>query len=91
MLNISRDYTKCNEIFDTFVAFMAGIMILAIGACVCLGYNLLYFDINLPNGSDGQLLDIIDYISNYIMMPLVALFTCIINSIILTINRNHIK
>lgn len=54
------------------------IIVLVIGACVCLGYNLLYFDIDLPNGSDGQLLDIIDYISNYIMMPLVALFTCIL-------------
>ena len=45
---------------------------------VCLGYNLLYFDITLPNGTHAQILDIFDYISNYIMMPLVAFLTSIL-------------
>lgn len=48
------------------------------GVVVCLGYNLLYFEVHLPNGTIGQILDILDYISNYCMMPLVALLTCIL-------------
>ncbi len=48
------------------------------GIIVCLGYNLLYFDVKLPNGSNGQILDILDYISNNCLMPLVALLTCIL-------------
>ena len=31
----------------------------------------------LPNGSVGQLLDIMDYISNSLLMPLISLLTCI--------------
>lgn len=45
---------------------------------VCMGYNLLYFEIKLPNGTNAQLLDIFDYISNYCMMPLVAFLTSIL-------------
>ena len=48
------------------------------GTIVCLGYNVLYFELPLPNGSVGQILDILDYISNNCLMPLVALFTCIL-------------
>ena len=51
---------------------------LIIGVVVCLGYNLLYFEQSLPNGTTGQVLDILDYISNYIMMPVIALATCIL-------------
>ena len=53
-------------------------MALAISTVVCLGYNLLYFDFKLPNGSVGQILDILDYLSNNIMMPLLAIGTCIL-------------
>lgn len=45
---------------------------------VCLGYNVLYFEVTLPNGTVAQILDIFDYISNYIMMPLVAFLTSIL-------------
>ena len=51
---------------------------LAIGIVVCLGYNVLYFDVKLPNGSNAQILDIIDYISNNVLMPVVAIGTCIL-------------
>lgn len=50
---------------------------LVVGIIVCLGYNKLYFEIKLPNGSIGQILDILDYFSNSILMPLVALITCV--------------
>ena len=48
------------------------------GAIVCMGYNILYFEVNLPNGTTGQILDILDYISNNCLMPLVAILTCIL-------------
>ena len=48
------------------------------GIIVCLGYNKLYFEITLPNGSHAQILDIMDYISNNCFMPLVAIGTCIL-------------
>lgn len=51
---------------------------LVVGIIVCLGYQGLYFELTLPNGTVGQILDILDYISNYIFMPLVALLTCIL-------------
>ncbi len=58
-------------IIETVIAAVGGLL-------VCLGYNKLYFDVNLPNGSHGQILDILDYVSNAVMMPLVALLTCIL-------------
>ena len=51
---------------------------LVIGAVVCLGYNRFYFELALPNGSVGQILDVLDYVSNYILMPVVAIGTCIL-------------
>ena len=54
------------------------IITLVLGVIVCLGYNLLYFDFTLPNGSVGQILDIMDYISNSVLMPVVAIGTCLL-------------
>lgn len=51
---------------------------LAGGIVVCLGYNKWYFEIKLPNGSKAQILDIMDYISNNALMPVVAIGTCIL-------------
>ena len=48
------------------------------GLVVCLGYNIFYFELTLPNGTVGQVLDLLDYISNYILMPVVAISTCIL-------------
>ena len=62
----------------TKATIIEGIIALAIGIVVCLGYNKLYFEIKLPNGSIAQILDVLDYISNNILMPLVAIFTCIL-------------
>lgn len=45
---------------------------------VCLGYNVWYFDLTLPNGSVGQILDVLDYASNNILMPIVGLLTCLL-------------
>lgn len=51
---------------------------LGLGILICLGYNAFYFELKLPNGSVGQILDIFDYISNNILMPVVAISTCIL-------------
>lgn len=62
---------KKSVVIVTLYALIAGIV-------VCLGYNKLYFEVKLPNGSTGTILDIMDYISNNCLMPLVALLTCIL-------------
>ena len=54
-----------------------GVYALIAGIIVCLGYNVLYFELRLPNDSVGQILDVMDYISNYVLMPVVALATCV--------------
>ena len=54
------------------------VMSLVLGVIVCLGYNVFYFDLKLPNGSVGQVLDLFDYVSNYILMPVVAFATCVL-------------
>ena len=65
---------KKATIIETAVATVISIII-------CLGYNLFYFETRLPNTSEGgsaQLLDIFDYLSNNIFMPIVAIGTCIL-------------
>ena len=50
------------------------------GVAVCLGYNVLYFEAILPNtpaGKNAQILDVLDYISNYVLMPVVSIATCV--------------
>lgn len=55
-----------------------GIIALVLSTVVCLGYNALYFEFKLPNGAVGQILDIMDYLSNNILMPVLAIGTCIL-------------
>ncbi len=62
---------KASVIVETIIAGVIALF-------VCLGYNKFYFEIELPNGSTAQLLDILDYISNYLLMPLTAILTCVL-------------
>lgn len=58
---------------------IVALIALVLGLVVCFGYNFLYFDLMLPNsGVPGQILDVMDYISNYVLMPVVAIATCIL-------------
>lgn len=66
--NISR---KKATIIEGIIAIIAAV-------CVCLGYNIMYFEFTLPSGTTGQLLDIFDYISNNLLMPSLAILTCIL-------------
>lgn len=45
---------------------------------VALGYSVFYFELELPNGSKGQLIDVLDYISNNFMMPFISVLSCIL-------------
>lgn len=54
-------------------------LIAAVGAIVvCLGYNVFYFELALPNGSTAQILDLFDYVTNSVLMPIIALVSCIL-------------
>ena len=53
-------------------------LVAVMGVIVCLGYNVMYFELTLPNGSVGQILDVLDYISNFVLMPVVSIATCIL-------------
>ena len=59
----------------TWLSFAA---ITAVAVVVCLGYNVFYFEVNLPNGVKAQVLDLLDYVSNNIMMPVLEIGTCIL-------------
>lgn len=56
---------------------MAGIGFL-VSVIVCLGYNKLYFEASFATVVNGQILDILDYASNNLLMPIVAILTCIL-------------
>ncbi len=59
------------------VLIMASIGLIG-SVVVCLGYNVLYFEYTLPNGVTAQILDIFDYLSNNLLMPVLAICTCIL-------------
>lgn len=83
--------TSCISIMETLVAscmemfaierhrmcMYVGIYSAITAAIICLGYNLLYFELPLPNGQTAQILDLADYISNSFLMPFISLLTCI--------------
>ena len=69
------DKFKWSRTKATIVEFIIAI---AGGFAVCFGYNIWYFDMKLPNGSVGQILDLMDYVSNSVLMPVVAIGTCIL-------------
>ncbi len=62
---------QTSTIVTTLISLIGGVV-------VCLGYNVFYFELPLPNGSVAQVLDVMDYTSNNILMPIVAIATCIL-------------
>lgn len=72
---------NCMEIFHTSrkkTVILLSVIYLAASAVIALGYSIFYVEVKLPNGSTGQLLDIMDYISNSVMMPFIALLSTIL-------------
>lgn len=74
----------CMETFKKSRRFMSVVVFgvfAVLSVIVCLGYNedVWLFFADLPNGKSGQqLLDVIDYISNNLLMPIVSFLTCIL-------------
>ena len=58
-------------------ALIVAVLAAIAAVVVCLGYNLFYFSITLPNGTVAQILDLVDYISNSVLMTAISLGTCI--------------
>lgn len=72
---------NCMEIFHKSrqkMCAVIGIYSLVTAVLICLGYNVLYFEVKLPNGTVAQLLDIMDYVSNSFLMPFISLLTSIL-------------
>ena len=72
---------NCMEIFRTDrkrTVLVLTVIYLAASAVIALGFSVFYFEVKLPNGSVGQLLDVMDYISNSVMMPLIALLSTVL-------------
>ena len=72
---------NCMEIFHKTrkqMCAMIGVYSLITAVLICLGYNVLYFELQLPNGATAQLLDVMDYISNSFLMPFISLLTSIL-------------
>lgn len=72
---------NCMEVFHTERKKTTGVLTiiyLIATAVIALGYSVFYVEVKLPNGSTGQLLDIMDYISNSFLMPLISVFSTIL-------------
>jgi NSS family neurotransmitter:Na+ symporter len=65
-------WSRTKAVVIEFIITVAG------GLAVCFGYNIWYFDCTLPNGAVGQILDIMDYVSNNVLMSVVSIGTCIL-------------
>lgn len=84
--------TSCISILETIVAnFMEifhtsrektcvslTLLYTAASVVIALGYSLFYVEVPLPNGSVGQLLDIMDYVSNSFMMPFISILSAVL-------------
>ena len=78
---------NCMDIFHTSrkkTVLILSVIYLAASAVIALGYSVFYVEVILPNGSTGQLLDIMDYISNSVMMPFIALLSTILIGWVMT-------
>lgn len=65
-------WSRTKAVIVEFIIAVAGAL------AVCFGYNIWYFELTLPNGAVGQILDVMDYISNNVLMPAIAIGTCIL-------------
>ena len=66
-----------------FAIIVCAVFVVVVGTIVNLGYNellsvdLMYSLFGIGEYQDAQLLDFFDFLSNTVMMPIVALLTCI--------------
>ena len=72
---------NCMEIFHTKrkpTTITLTAIYTAASVVIALGYSKFYVELPLPNGSIGQLLDLMDYISNSFMMPFISMLSAIL-------------
>ena len=72
---------NCMEIFHTRrkqTTIVLTCLYTAASVIIALGYSKFYVELPLPNGSIGQLLDLMDYISNSFMMPFISMLSAIL-------------
>ena len=72
---------NCMEIFHTGrkrTTLVLTVIYTVASIVISLGYSLFYVELPLPNGSIGQLLDLMDYISNSFMMPFISMLSAIL-------------
>ncbi len=80
LVSIVDDATSKGRKFSIMVC---GVFVVIVGTIVNLGYNellsvdLMYSLFGIGEYQNSQLLDFFDFLSNTIMMPIVALLTCI--------------
>ena len=71
---------NCMELFHASrkkVSLIVSVIFGLASVVICMGYNIFYFELPLPNGQTAQLLDLMDYISNSFLLPLICLLTCV--------------
>ena len=72
---------NCMEIFHTKrkpTTISLTLIYTVASVIIALGYSKFYIELPLPNGSIGQLLDLMDYISNSFMMPFISMLSAIL-------------
>ena len=72
---------NCMEIFHTKrkpTTIVLTIIYMIASIVIALGYSTFYLELPLPNGSIGQILDLMDYISNSFMMPFISMLSAIL-------------
>ena len=72
--------SNCMALFSASrrkVSLVISVLSAAASIIICLGYNALYFEVTLPNGAVAQLLDVMDYVSNSVLMPAISMLTCV--------------
>ncbi|MBQ6469184.1 MAG: sodium-dependent transporter [Lachnospiraceae bacterium] len=72
---------NCMEIFHTErrrTTLVLTVIYTAASVAIALGYSTFYLELPMPGGGTGQLLDIMDYISNSFMMPFISLLSSIL-------------
>ena len=72
---------NCMEIFHTKrkpTTIVLTIIYMIASIVIALGYSTFYIELPLPNGSIGQILDLMDYISNSFMMPFISMLSAIL-------------
>ena len=48
------------------MSLIIGVISAAAAIVICLGYNVFYFELALPNGQTAQLLDVMDYYQQFL-------------------------